>query len=1132
MHWLKPVDLRSFLVHSVISCFGLLFGYTSSAQQSSVLSSGNWYKLAVNQTGVYRIDTDFLRKMGIDPLSVTPDQIRIFGNKGGMLPQKNDPAFSGHLEESAIWVQGESDGKFDSNDAVYFYAEGPNEIIFDSLKAEYRHQKNSYTDTSYYFLNLGQSNGLRIKKTNVAAGVSGKTVSQFEDYWYHESDVSNLLKSGREWWGEYLESAPLTIEANIPGIVPGSEIKLRTSAIGSAQVTTRFLWQINGKQIGENTIGTVSTNTYDIKGRRSDATHTANAGASPPNPVTVGIGYDKNGQSTAQAYLNYVALHVKRTLRSYDNQQLYRFLPENSDTVTYHFQDLASGWNLWNVTDPASPEIMAENTTSASLAIAARNGKGTRQLLGFRLDQAFTPISWQSVKNQNIVSSNTPDLLIVTPAAWEIEAKRLAEFRKVNDGLEVVVVTTEQIYNEYAAGKPDVSAIRNYARALYRKKTGKLKYLLLFGDATFDYKNLLNNQTQLQRNNWVPVYESYESLNPVYTFSSDDYFGFMEDGEGEWTESAAGDHTVDIGVGRLPVKSFAEAQTIVNKLINYNSAESKSGSWKNSIRFVADDGDGNIHQSHADQLARLVQNDFLPSRLFIDAFPQVTTGEGQKAAQVNNAIRKSIDEGTLILNYTGHGGVSGWAEEQVLTLADMQSVRGMNNLPLLFTATCDFGRYDDPGIVSGAELMVLSPRGAAIGAISTTRPVYSSTNFTLSKAFYESLVKAGSRLKAGDIFRETKNKALSGSLNRNFTLLADPSMQLAKAQKQIRWTLQPDTLRALQKVSLQGEIYNPANGLTDNLFTGIASIEIYDKQSAFKTLGNEGNPESYAEFRTRLFKGSVKVVNGKFSCNFTMPKDIDYRTGTGRANIYAYQTGNTFSDAAAQLNVIVGGSVQPAADRTPPKLAAYLDHESFKPGDTVGPSPVLYVNVSDENGINISDAGIGHGITLTINDTLTMTLNDYFTADLDDYRSGTVRYPLENMPAGKYVIRLKVWDSYNNLSEIAFDFQVGILKGIRFNALTIYPNPFHENFSFELIHDRINEDVEIIFSIFLNNGQRLSTFQKQYYNSEPMLKEILSTPDLGENRIPYNVPLLYQMQIRSLKDNSSDQRSGKLIRSP
>jgi len=462
----------------------------------------------------------------------------------------------------------------------------------------------------------------------------------------------------------------------------------------------------------------------------------------------------------------------------------------------------------------------------------------------------------------------------------------------------------------------------------------------------------------------------------------------------------------------------------------------------------------------------------------------------------------------------------------------MQSVRGMNNLPLLFTATCDFGRYDDPGIVSGAELMVLSPRGAAIGAISTTRPVYSSTNFTLSKAFYETLIKSGTNARTGDIFKETKNKALSGSLNRNFTLLADPSMRLARAQKRIRWAMPPDTLRALQKVSLQGEVYNPADGLTDSLFEGMASVEIYDKQSAFKTLGNEGNPESYSEFRTRLFNGSVKVVSGKFTCDFIMPKDIDYRTGTGRANIFAYQTGNTLSDAAAQLNVIVGGSVQPAADHTPPELEAYLNSAAFKPGDTVDPSSVLYVKVSDDNGINISDAGIGHGITLTINDTLTVTLNNYFTADLNDYRSGTIRYPLENMPAGKYVIRLKVWDTYNNLSEIAFDFQVGIPSGIKFNALTIYPNPFHKDFSFELIHNRVNEDVEVIFSILLNNGQLLSTFQKQYYISEPMLKETLSTLDPGENRIQYNVPLLYQIRIRSLKDNSSDQRSGKLIRYP
>ncbi|MCE7067475.1 type IX secretion system sortase PorU [Dyadobacter sp. CY326] len=1104
--------------------------FSALAQENSVLASGNWHKLAVSNTGIYRIDANFLRKLGANPGEINPKQIQIFGHPGGMLPQANNALHSNALAESAIWVSGEDDGKFDETDAIYFFAESPHAVTYDSVKAELRHQINIYSDSSFYFLTFGQKNGLRVKEQPTIVSDKSKIINQFDDYWFHESETYNLLKSGREWWGEYLANSPLTITANFPGIVPSSTIKVRTSAIGAAQVPTKFLWQLNGKQIGEAAIGTISTGTYDIKALREDATYSVAADNVPLESMAIGVTYDRGGQSAAQGYLNYVALQVKRTLRAYDAQQLYRFLPEKTDTITHQVANVKSDWMLWNVTNAAIPSNVGQNAKDGILTFSTIGGKKISQYIGFESNDAFEPVYLGRIDPQNLIGNKTPDLLIVTPAAWKQEAERLAAFRESNDGLETLVVTTTQIYNEYATGKPDLTAIRDFAKQLYQKTPGKLKYLLLFGDAAFDYKNALKNQSDAQRSEWVPVYESRESLNPVYTYSSDDYYGLLETGEGGWEESASGDATLDIGIGRLPVKSLTEAKIIVDKLIRYGSSERALGNWRNAIQFVADDGDGNIHQRHADELAQLVQSQFMSSRAFIDAFPQTTGAAGQRAVEVNKLINKKINEGTLILNYTGHGGVSGWAEEQVLTLADMQAARGMDNLPLLFTATCDFGRYDDPGLVSGAELMVLSPRGAAIGAISTTRPVYSSTNFTLSKAFYEGLTRKQLNRRLGDIFRETKNKALVGSLNRNFTLLADPSMKLAEAQKGIRWAQKPDTLRALKKVTLTGEVFDFDNSKKDSLFDGTVRVILYDKQTTFKTLGNEGNPENYAEYRSKLFDGSVKVTKGKFTCEFVMPKDIDYRTGIGRANVYAV-SGDSLADASAQLDVIIGGSVKPGNDNTPPKLAAYMNDMSFKEGDVIAPSSVMYVTASDESGISISNAGIGHQITMVINDTLTIPLNEYYTADLDDYRKGTITYPFENLPTGKYVIRVKVWDSYTNFSEIAFGFQVGAVKGIKLNALKVYPNPFDKDLSFELSHDRVNEDVEIVFNIFLNNGKFLEGFHRQYYNSESVLRESFSARQLGQG-IPNHTSLVYQLSIRSLKDNSTDQQSGKLIRSP
>ena len=1126
MRSLKLVENVKKIGYPALCWIFLLLSFKSFGQESSVLSTGSWYKVAVTRSGVYKIDATFLKSMGVDIGSIAPDQIKIYGNGGGMLPQKISLKRQKDLIQNAIIVKGEEDGRFDATDAIYFYAEGPHKIYYDSLKAVLSHQINNYSDSCYYFLTINNGKGLRIKTETGISASSGTDISQYDDYWFHENESVNLLRSGREWWGEYIgTSAAFTIQANIPDVMPSSNINLLTSAIGSAQIPTMFIWQVNGQSAGESSIGVVGSGLYDLKAQKSESKFVVKASDSPTPSFSIGVTYDKGGQSSAQAYLNYFALQTVRQLKAYSTQQTYRFSPGLKDTITYQIQNVPAEWLWWNISTPAQITSATLRNAGTSADFTTNNGKLTRQYIGFTLSNALTPDSWERVPNQNLQKTSTPDLLVVTTKTFESQARRLASFREEHDNLDVLTVTTDQIYNEFSSGQTDISAVRDYVYQLHKNSPGKLKYLLLFGDATYDYKNSLKNQSQSQRNNWVPVYESRESLNPVYTYSSDDYFGFLEEGEGEWIENSAGDYSVEIGIGRLPVKSVSDAEIIVDKLIHYGSSPKSKGRWQNTINFVADDGDGTVHQQHADELAKLTQKEFLPTRIFLDAYPQTTTSLGQKVPAVNTAIKKSINDGTLILNYTGHGGTSGWAEEQVLTLAEMQTARGYNNLPLLITATCDFGRYDDPGLISGAELMVLSPRGAAIGAVSTTRPVYSSTNFTINKAFYESLLDLGRNAKMGDIFRLTKNKSLAGSLNRNFTLLGDPSMKLARAERQIKWNEVPDTLRALQKVSLRGEVI--ADNSIDKTFQGSAKVTVYDKQTAFNTLGNEGEVKSYNEFRNKLFDGVVFVKDGHFVSEFVMPKDIDYRNGVGRVSIFALSA-DSLSDASGQLDVFVGGSVSPGEDNIPPKVTAYLNTTDFRDGDTVDGSSVLFLDFSDENGINLSKSGIGHNITMTLNDTLVLVLNDYYLAGTD-YRKGTLRYPFDNLPTGKYKAVIKVWDTYTNSSEISFGFQVGLPTGIKLADLTVFPNPFDNDLSFEVNHNRADEDVEIVFSILLSSGQKLGSFKWQYYNSEAIIRETIPAMRLSGFTSGMN-SYIYVMQIRSLKDNSIDTRSGKLLR--
>lgn len=1107
-------------------------GYSSPAQVPSVLATGTWIKLAVTQSGIYRIDAGKLREMGLDVAGLNPKNLQVYGNGGLMLPQSNALPRPADLVQNAIWVQGEEDNRFDGRDALYFYAEGPHVVRYDSLQKSFFHHTNAYSDSTYYYLTLGTQPGLRITIVN-SAGRDGVAVSQFDDYWFHEEEAVNLLQSGREWWGEYLGlSGQLRIRADLPGVVPNSVALLRGAGIASAQVTTRLRWSVNGQSIGEQTQGPVSTYRYDLKAQRSEKSYPFTVGSSPPSTLDIGVEFDRNGQNNAQAYLDYVALQVKRQLRAYPTQQTYRFLPAADSSVTYLVKDIPADWQWWNISDPLHPKAASlVGTSDGTAKFTATEGRVMRTYLGFSASQGKEVLSWQKIANQNLHFLPVPELLIVVPTAWRNEAHRLAEFRQKNDGLTAAVVTTREVYNEFSSGKPDPTAIRDFARYLDQQKPGQLRYLLLFGDATYDYRNRHGNQSATQQQQWVPVYESRESLHPVFTYSSDDYFGFLNQDEGEWLENPAGDHALDIGVGRLPVKSREEARTVVDKLIHYGSSPLALGRWRNRISFVADDGDGNIHQQHADQLARQIQEGFLTQRLFVDAFPHVNSPEGTKTPDLNAAIQQRINEGTLILNYTGHGGATGWAEEQILTLADMQAVRGYDNLPLLLTATCEFGRYDDPALVSGAELMVLSPRGAAIGALTTTRPVFSSTNFSLNRAFYEALATGSPTDRLGDLMKSTKNNSLSGSLNRNFALLGDPSLKLAQAAYEVKWAGQPDTLNALKKVTLRGAIYQKGATPIVDTFSGTASVTVYDKPVRFRTQGTGGPPQEYSELRTKLYDGQVTVRQGRFTVSFVVPRNIDYRPGMGRVSVYAIRS-DSLADAAGQLAIQVGGAAQNPVDQTPPQLVAYLNDSTFRDGQTVPARSVLWIRTFDESGISISSAGLGQNLTAVLDDSATYVLNDYFRAQPDDHQRGIIRFPLDAVPPGAHTLRIKIWDNHTNSSEVTLRFIVARESGIQLTACALFPNPFKERLSFAIAHNRPEEDVELTIRLLSTSGQVIHTFSKMYYASETTLA---GTIELNGSSLfigPKIALYLYDLQIRSIRDQSTFRQAGKLLRAP
>ncbi|UTA68067.1 type IX secretion system sortase PorU [Emticicia sp. 21SJ11W-3] len=1059
--------------------------------QSSVLSKGDWYKIATTQTGVYKINAGILRKAGIDISKVNPQNIRLYGNGGAMLPQANNTTRPTDLKENAIEVAGENDGKFDEADYILFYAESPHTITFDAAKQQFSHQQNYYSDTTFYFLTIADTKGLRVG--NAKTIEASTTITTFDDFRFHESDLKNLISSGirelggsgREWYGEPLGNlTEVHFDETIEGLVPNSTIKIKSAGVSAAYVSTQLGLKLNGNTLGNITFAPIragqydAKGIYDLKGTESAATFTSTV--SSGNSIKLTYAYNKAGQSTANAYLNYYEIQSKRNLQFYESQTLVRSLESMSNpTSRFRIAQASAQSKIWDVTNPQAPENIPYTLSGSESSFGVATGGVLKTFALFTDKNLLEPNTIEKTGNQNLHNVEVPDLLIITLPEWKNQAQRLADFRTENDGLSVLVATAGEVYNEFASGKPDVSAIRDFARFLWLKKPGKLKYLLLFGDATYDYKNN-NGFNYVNPNLYIPTYESRESLNPVFSFSSDDYFGFLETHEGDWAEDNQGNHTLDIGVGRLPAKTADEAGNMIDKLIYYAQNNKTIGKWRGKISFVADDGDGNIHQSDADRIAALLETqdkNVVLNKIYLDNYKLVGTPIGTIAPEANKALNKAVNEGSLIVNYSGHGGPDGWTEEKILTIDQIDTWKNLANMPLFLTATCSFGRFDDPSVVSGAELALLSPRGAAIGLLTTTRPVYSYTNFLLNNAFYSAFVlsKQNPCTKLGDVFRITKNNSLSHVNNRNFSLLGDPSMKLAYPADKVIITKinnqnpETQTLKALAKVKLEGEVRNPETDQLISDYNGYAQISVFDKPSTLSTLGQKTDKFRYQAYQNKIYEGRFAVKNGVFSADFIVPKDINYQLGQGKINCYAFRADSSSDAIGSFINLWVGGSAPVnSTDTKGPEIELFVDKNN-----------VLTASIFDENGINLSQAGIGHEMLLTLNDTLQTIVNQYFT-NTADYTKGELKYALGKLPTGKHTIKLKIWDTYNNSTEATLAFLVDN-DSFRLLSAYNYPNPFQETTSFVIQHNADGEDLNFYIEVFEKTGKKIYEKQEQCY---------------------------------------------------
>ena len=1117
---------------------------TSSTVKNSVLSQGSWYKFAIDTTGVFKIDRRFLRDLGLNTNEINPKNIKIYGNGGQLLPMLNSDFRYDGLQENALFISGEDDGRFDANDFILFYGKGPHQWkINTSLPNSSRHQTNIYSDKAFYFLTVDGGLGKRITTAADIAQPSTLQVTTYNDYVYFEEDEVNLFDNGQQWFGQNLSfDNTTTINFNFENLDTSQEIAIRVRGVTISSTLSEMNVTVNDQSLMTIEFPNIPNGPNNlILGTTKEGIATITASS---NPVKVEITYNNNNNPSARAYLDYVELiGIKKLIANGKQFSFRNFSTANLPTtsiVEYTIQNNTNISQVWDVTDYINPTII-NNQSNGTDFIFKSNGDSLKEFIVLNDADYFTPeiLPVSFVANQNLHSLKDIDYIIITQDYLMSEAERLAAYHRENSGLTVKVIELQEIYNEFSSGSPDLTAIRDFVRHFYTNATSddtRIKYLCLFGDASFDYKDRINNN-----NNIVPSLQSFQSFDLANSYVTDDYYGMMDDNEG----TLQGFDKQDVPTGRYPVTTIDQAKSAVDKTLNYYATTS-FGDWRNNIAVVADDPDLPREfslQETVERIADTITNRrpiFNLKKIYADAFVQETSAGGERYPDVNEAIDNSIETGSLVMDYFGHGGEDGWAGERILEVSQIQDWNNLNTLALMITVTCEFSRFDNPLRPTAGEFVFLNKVGGSASMITTTREIF----ISVGQRFNNILVKKlfgfnGEDYTIAEAMMQMKNDPGANSEQRLFVFyLGDPAMKLAQPKPNIKLTKMngvdisqaTDTLKALSKITLEGVVTDIAdNVLTD--FNGEVSTTIFDKSVDRTTLDNNnfGARLTFDAIESKIFRGRASVTNGVFNFSFIVPKDI--RIAFGKAKISMYADDKIIDKAGVNQEIIVGGINENAPeDIIGPTIQLFMDDESFVDGGNTSESPHFIAVLEDASGINTSITAVDHDIVAILdgNQASPFILNDFYQTELDDFTKGKVRFPFRNLAVGPHTINFKCWDTYNNPSESTLNFVVVDDRDLVLSNVLNYPNPFINYTEFWFNHNKPNEPLEVQVQIFTVSGKLIKTIS-QLVQSENLSRSISwnGLDDFG-NKIGKGV-YIYKLNVKSVLSNTKAVKFEKLV---
>ncbi|WP_299399427.1 type IX secretion system sortase PorU [uncultured Gelidibacter sp.] len=1125
--------------------------------RNSVLSSGNWYRFYVDKSGVFKLTKSFLNSLGVNTNTVDPRTIKIYGNGGAMLPLANADPYPLDLTENAIKFVGEDDGEFNSNDYILFYAEGPTGYNADSNT-----NHNVFTDKSYYFINVSSGFGKRIQTMPQPEAASTYTVNTFQDYQFHEVDEVNVVRVGRRWFGDRFDiEHQKEFKFSFPNLVTSEPAHVRVYAASTSDVPTYMEVKIN-----ENVVSNLSFAPIGMPVLADGKFFNSNVNLTSPD-VNVKLTYNNSGNPTAHAYLDYISIEATRGLAFSGKQFTFRNRKVASEPgiVAYSMGNAAAVSEIWDITDKYNVTSVVNTDKNSTLNFKSVSGIA-KTYLALTPSDYYEPLrdGKSNVNNQNIKGNifkddqgqfKDVDYLIITPNNLLSQAERLAQINREQNNLNVKVVTLNEIYTEFSSGNQDIAAIRNLVRYVYHNASSsdkRLKYLCLFGDASFDYKDRIPNNTNI-----VPSWHSLDSFSLTNAFVSDDFFGMMDSNEGDMESS----NKLDIAVGRILVETPQRAKEMVDKIALYYK-DASYGSWRNNVIVLSDDVDvawERVLQETTDEIGNTItaEKPFLNVvKIHSDAYQQQASASGERYPDVNKSVKDAIEVGALVVNYFGHGGEDGLASERIFDKNDSQEISNFCKFHCFVTVTCEYTRFDNPYRPTAGEYTYWNTNGGAISLITTTRQIFVNVGVTFNVKLEKYLFGFGPNQQPSmaEALRLTKNDpAISGIQQRRLVFfIGDPAMKLAIAKPNIQLTKindKPlgqtnDTLKALSKIKMSGEVLDPAGNVMSN-YNGVLTPTIFDKEIQRKTLGNnnvaQNGQKIQMDFTTlgeKIFIGQATVTNGHFDFEFVVPRDIGVPVGKGKVSFYAQTEGPVQDQAGANFDILVGGINKNAEiDNTGPIVKLYMNDENFVSGGITNEAPTLSAKLEDRNGINTA-SGIGHDIVAIIDgdETNPFVLNDYYKAQVDDYTKGEVTYGFRDLEPGLHTLTLKAWDVYNNSSSAEIQFVVHDKdQELQIENVLNYPNPFINYTEFWFNHNS-SQPLDVSIQIFTVSGKLVKTINAQTNaggccneGASSLSRDIVwdGSDDFGD-KIGKGV-YVYKLKVRSSQLNKQVEKIQKLV---